>query len=76
MLKRCSAPSILGLLTLVVGSLLIPTPAAAQYLDPGAGSILVQVLIAAAVGAAAFLRFYWARITDFFSRLSQRTDKQ
>lgn len=37
------------------------------YLDPGTGSIALQLLIGGAVAALATLRAYWARITAFAS---------
>jgi len=56
-----------------VGALmLLPAPAQAQYLDPGAGSILIQALVAVAVGVAATLKIYWARISAFVTRRSKR----
>jgi hypothetical protein len=48
--------------------LLAARPAAAQYLDPGAGSVVIQVIIAGVVGAAAVIRFYWTKITSVFAR--------
>ena len=54
---------------LVIGlGLLAVRPAAAQYLDPGAGSVVIQVIIAGVVGAAAVIRFYWTKITSVFAR--------
>ena len=47
---------------------LLPPPAAAQYLDPGASSIIVQVIIAGVVGLAAILKLYWHRIKGMFGR--------
>ena len=35
---------------------------ALQYLDPGAGSVVVQVVIAGIAGLAAVTKFYWGRI--------------
>ena len=61
----------------VVATLLMgfsPSAAQAQYLDPGAGSIILQVVIAAVVGVAATVRLYWARISVFFSRRSKGPD--
>ncbi len=46
---------------------LTPTTASAQYLDPGASSVLVQVIIAGLVGVAAVLKLYWRRISGFIS---------
>ena len=36
------------------------------YLDPGSGSVLLQVLLAAILGAGVVLRSQWARIKSLF----------
>ena len=36
------------------------------YLDPGSGSILVQVIIAALIGVGVFVRSQWANIKKLF----------
>lgn len=36
------------------------------YLDPGSGSMLVQILIATLLGAAVAIRMFWGRIKSFF----------
>lgn len=62
-----------SLLTLALaGITLTPGIAQAQYLDPGAGSIIVQAVIAVAVGAAATIRLYWHRISPFLHRRKNR----
>ena len=38
------------------------------YLDPGAGSYVLQVLAAALLGTLFSLRIYWKRIKDFIKR--------
>jgi hypothetical protein len=38
------------------------------YLDPGTGSIALQLLIGGAVAALATLRAYWSRIKAFAAR--------
>jgi len=38
------------------------------YVDPGSGSYLVQVIIAAIFGAWFWLKNYWSRIKSFFSK--------
>lgn len=38
------------------------------YLDPGTGSIAIQLLIGGAVAALATLRTYWSRIRAFATR--------
>ena len=44
------------------------------YLDPGSGSYLLQLLIAAVLGGLFALRMYWGRIKSFFRRRSDRED--
>jgi hypothetical protein len=36
------------------------------YLDPGSGSFLIQLLLAAALGAGVAVRMYWVKIKSFF----------
>jgi hypothetical protein len=38
------------------------------YLDPGTGSIALQLLIGGAVAALATLQAYWSRIKSFANR--------
>ncbi len=42
------------------------------YLDPGSGSYLLQLLIAALLGGLFAIRMYWGRIKSFFRRGSDR----
>ena len=51
---------------------LTPSIAAAQYLDPGTGSIIVQLLAAGLVGVAAILKLYWHTIRTFFGSFLKR----
>lgn len=44
------------------------------YIDPGSGSYLVQVIVAAALGAAFWIKMSWQRIIYFFKR-KKSTDK-
>jgi len=37
------------------------------YIDPGSGSYLVQAIVAAALGAAFWIKMSWHRIKSFFS---------
>lgn len=36
------------------------------YIDPGAGSFLIQALVAAAAGIAVTVRLYWTRLRRLF----------
>lgn len=52
-----------ALLTLAL--LLLPTPALA-YLDPGTGSVFMQILLGGLAGLAVAGKLFWQRITGFF----------
>ena len=41
------------------------------YLDPGSGSFLIQLLIAALLGAGIALRAYWGKIKGIFGIKSE-----
>jgi hypothetical protein len=62
-------------LTAVFGGLLIlasaTTPAFA-YLDPGAGSMLLQGILAAVAGSVFALKQYWRRVASLLRRKPRR----
>ena len=41
---------------------------AQAYLDPGTGSIVIQAVVAGAVGALALVRIYWSRLKGLVKR--------
>ena len=45
------------------------------YLDPGTGSMLLQVAIAGLIGAAVFFRAFWARIKSIFTSKDSDTNE-
>ena len=57
-----------GRCTVASALMLVPASVHAQYLDPGAGSILTQVVVALVVGASAIVKLYWTRISTFVWR--------
>ena len=44
------------------------------YIDPGSGSYLVQVIIAAILGALFYFKNLWFKIRSFFSRTKNKPD--
>ena len=44
------------------------------YLDPGAGSMLLQLALAAILGVAVVIRTQWSRIKKLFGSKSNDTD--
>jgi hypothetical protein len=59
-----------------VAALIFGTSPAAAYLDPGTGSMVLQSVIGAVVGALIVLKLYWHRIKMFFSpKEGDKSDK-
>jgi hypothetical protein len=52
--------------------LLKPLASQHAYLDPGSGSFLIQLLIAALLGGLFLLKAYWGKITTFFKRVTNK----
>jgi len=52
--------------------LLIPVTEAQAYIDPGAGSILLQAVIGGLAAVAALGASYWSRIRSVLFRRSNR----
>jgi len=46
------------------------------YLDPGSGSFIFQLLLAALVGAAFLIKVYWTKIKSFFGRIFRREESK
>ena len=55
------------LYVMLLTMLFIAKPAYA-YLDPGTGSLIIQVLIAFVVGIGAFVKIYWKKIAAAFHK--------
>jgi hypothetical protein len=54
----------------------IPLLSGKAYLDPGSGSVLIQLLIAGLLGAAFILKVSWSKIKAFFSRSKTPKDEK
>jgi len=56
---------------IVIASIIFIAPKFAYgYLDPGTGSYIIQVILAALLGIAVGVRVYWAKIKNFFKKKS------
>ncbi len=55
------------LLILLIALFLLPAQAQA-YLDPGSGSMVLQLLVAGVAGLGVGLKFFWGRIAAYFRR--------
>ena len=50
-----------------VGAILLVWEAKAEaYLDPGSGSMLIQLLLGGVAGLAVIVKLFWRRILDWF----------
>jgi len=56
--------------------LLITPQDALAYIDPSAGGMIVQLLLAGIAGLGVVANLYWKKITSFFRRRSQDEDGQ
>lgn len=72
-LKRFVSEASSCALLAVLASLLLAQEAHA-YLDPGAGSYILQILIAGLFGALFMLKVFWGRIVGFFSKGSSESE--
>ena len=54
----------------------LPLLSGKAYLDPGSGSVLIQLLIAGLLGAAFIVKASWSRIKGFFSRSKTSEDEK
>ncbi len=57
-------------------TLLSPLGSGQFYLDPGSGSLLIQVIIAGTLGALFALRASWGKIKSFAHRVFSTQDKE
>lgn len=46
------------------------------YLDPGSGSLLIQLIIAALVGAGIFIRSRWEKVKNIFRKSSSEIEEK
>lgn len=52
----------LGKLSLVAAALAVLAPSALAYLDPGTGSMIIQILIGFLAGVALFFKNFWLKL--------------
>lgn len=46
-----------------------------QYLDPGSGSLIIQIVLAALLGAGVAIRVFWKNIKSFFTGKKNAVDE-
>lgn len=55
---------------IIVAAFLTP-PCALAYVDPGTGSYVIQLLIAAFIGISFSIKIFWKKIVRLFSKKSR-----
>ncbi len=46
-----------------------------NYIDPGTGSLIIQVLVASFVGALFLIKIFWGKVKAFFGKVFSRGGK-
>ncbi len=67
-MKRLPVFFLTPLITVMLVMLVVTPGNAFAYIDPGAGSALLQVILAAIFGGLLFFKIIWQRIRMGFSR--------
>jgi len=47
-----------------------------MYLDPGSGSVLLQIILAAIMGIGVVVGAFWGKIKAFFQKKSDKKDTE
>ena len=75
-LRAIQSISILAVISVAAVSAFIPSSAHA-YLDPGTGSMIVQLMVGAIAVAGVTLKMYWQKILGLFShRPNEKKDAE
>jgi len=72
-LKKLKITTILSLSFLCI---ILSTDTSFAYIDPGSGSMILQVLIASILGILTAVKIYWVKIKNLFSRNSDNNNSE
>ncbi len=72
---KCNKTIITVLVSFIVLELASP-PGVDAYIDPGSGSYVVQVVLAAILGGLFAIKIYWKKISDIFRKLFTKKNKE
>ncbi len=51
-------------------------PPVSNYIDPGTGSLLLFALASSFLAGLYYLKVYWGKVKNFFSRGKSKNDKE
>ena len=57
---------LLGTVLVALVAAVLLAPPALAYLDPGSGSMMLQLLVGGIAGLVVLLRLFWGRVLRFF----------
>jgi len=66
-----------GILPLIFGISLLHVftiSDAYAYIDPGSGSLVIQIIIGALVGVGITVKIYWYKLKGFISNINKKDD--
>ena len=55
-------------------NMVLTTPVMASYLDPGTGSMIIQMSLAVLFGSLFFIKTTWRRVKVYFSGLKENPE--
>jgi hypothetical protein len=67
--------NVLKMTLLVAASILFFPHYAYSYIDPGTGSYIIQIVIAAFVAVSFMVKIYWLKIKGFIGRLFSKKEQ-
>ena len=73
--RRRRAPHLLAACIAFAAAMAVHGPAHA-YLDPGTGSIILQLLLGGVAGIAFVMKFYWSQFTTLFRGNRKKQDAE
>jgi len=66
----------IGLVALSLVCFILSTNTSFAYIDPGSGSMIMQVLIAFILGILTAIKLYWSKIKSYFSKNSDASNSE
>ena len=61
---------------LIIISYISMTSYAFAYIDPGAGSVIIQAILGFLAAIFAYITFFWNKIKSMFSKIFKKNEKK
>ena len=63
-------------LIIIIISYISMTSYAFAYIDPGAGSVIIQAILGFLAAIFAYITFFWNKVKSIFSKIFKKTEKK